>query len=458
MKAALHYRLQLQNMEEINFLEGKDGAAKKNQKKKSAEQSFAWSRPALAADPNKGSEGNTAFLDKLKKISGKTSQDAPGGKTGWFSFFKKDAPSAKTVSDDERKRVIEQLKGGTDISGKDAKAHKTNKGIFHDIFSFSNSRPGTSKGADDIFKKYDPSVSGQAANQITAETVNQPNSALADKNKLSWWSGLVSLGIRKGIWTRRTDADPGEQKVDYLKKVDRNVRKTASNISKGEPLIKLESPDLLNGQIGSDRSIPDPNAGVALNDNRWENPMVIETNLIKGENLIFTSYKKAVLAILVSLFLLAAAITASFLYLNYLIQKEDIIYNNIKIQNENMVKKIKEKELKMNETLDMQKNISYARFLLDRHIYWSNLFVWLEKSTIPEVSYSSFDGTISGDFIIPAQAKSFYAVSQQVAAVSGQKWVREAAVNKVSFRTNPQDGDFIEFNIMLKLDPDIFLK
>ncbi|MBI2415294.1 MAG: hypothetical protein HYV33_01375 [Candidatus Kerfeldbacteria bacterium] len=105
--------------------------------------------------------------------------------------------------------------------------------------------------------------------------------------------------------------------------------------------------------------------------------------------------------------------------------------------------------------------------IIDEHIYWTNILTLLEQYTLPNVSYTSFSGSVTGDINLQARTTDFKSVSQQVAAfrlagtlvddVTVTTATQETIADKVTEEADTNktvDNQTVSFTISLKLNPN----
>jgi len=89
--------------------------------------------------------------------------------------------------------------------------------------------------------------------------------------------------------------------------------------------------------------------------------------------------------------------------------------------------------------------------LLDRHIYWTEFFSFLEQNTLPNVHYANLSVDTSGVFTLAATAPDYGTVSKQIAVFK-----QSDIITKVSVVGATDNGTQINFNISLTVTPSIF--
>lgn len=189
-----------------------------------------------------------------------------------------------------------------------------------------------------------------------------------------------------------------------------------------------------------------------------QNPKILEVNLIKEEAEVFFDWNKHLL-ILVLVFALAGLLLAEiYIGLNWWEKQEAA---QIQILSDNVMKidaeagKLRRASI---DALSYKDKSAAFTYLLDNHIYWSNLFAWMEKNTLSSVHFSSFSGKLDGIYSFSGTADSYADVSWQVKVFSSDPLTRSVDVISVTSAKDKTGAGTVSFNINLKVDPSIFKK
>lgn len=120
---------------------------------------------------------------------------------------------------------------------------------------------------------------------------------------------------------------------------------------------------------------------------------------------------------------------------------------------------IKNLEEKKNQAQTLQKQIKSLDILLDQHIYWTNIFSFLEKNTIADVYFLNLVGQSDGSITMSAVAKSYKAMAKQIVAFREDEQTDKVFITSASASVLPTgEVSEINFDAKLKLKPQIFLK
>jgi hypothetical protein len=107
-----------------------------------------------------------------------------------------------------------------------------------------------------------------------------------------------------------------------------------------------------------------------------------------------------------------------------------------------------EKELE-----NWQKKINDFGLLLSRHKFTTNLFDYLEKSTLPRVNYSKFRlDPEKGVLVLSGQTDNFETLGQQILIFKNQGFIKNLNLTEISIAEKGK----INFEFQLILDPKIF--
>lgn len=120
---------------------------------------------------------------------------------------------------------------------------------------------------------------------------------------------------------------------------------------------------------------------------------------------------------------------------------------------------IKNLEERKNQAQILQRQLKAASKLLDQHIYWTNVFDFLEKNVIADVYFSNFIGANDGFITMSAVAKSYKALAKQIVVFQTSEQIDKVSITSASASVDPM-GKILEvnFDAKLKLKPDVLLK
>jgi len=194
-------------------------------------------------------------------------------------------------------------------------------------------------------------------------------------------------------------------------------------------------------------------------ENKWKAPKVLTANLVKGEITNFVSWKSQIKILIYSI--ISACLVVGLFYGVLLYQEK-----NINKQGEITKQKIKELDLNIRtaeKEIDkikvFDRKLTYVKLLLDKHIYWSNFFDFLEKNIITDAYITGkFSSGIDEKYSFPIIAKKLSDVTNQIRIMSINKYVTDVKVESAQKLSDKDNGDGVSFNLEISLKPEIFYK
>ncbi|MBD3247666.1 hypothetical protein GF382_00050 [Candidatus Falkowbacteria bacterium] len=186
----------------------------------------------------------------------------------------------------------------------------------------------------------------------------------------------------------------------------------------------------------------------------------LEVNLVKDEIIKFFDWQKAILVLLLSIFISLFLISLAYWGVSWWgiqkqYEKDKLLttdYNRIRQQ-------IRELEPEIEEVTAFQSKLDKINFLLDRHIYWTNFFDFLERNTLADVYFSGFSGGTGGTYKLSGKARHFEVLDAQVKKFLADENVTSASISGGSASiSNEDDITGVSFDITFTVDPDIFYK
>ncbi len=204
-------------------------------------------------------------------------------------------------------------------------------------------------------------------------------------------------------------------------------------------------------------SLASTNAG---EKKKWENPDILETNLIKGEIIFFFNWRKGIIKLSIAVILVCAAIGLVYGGLDlWQKQKEEEIQTIVQ-KFIGLNQQIRKADQGVDEILAWQKKLGLVSDLLDNHIYWTNFFKFLEDNTLIDVYFpGGFSGNTGGNYNLSAVGVNYNTIHQQVKTLKIIDQVVKVSVMSGNFVPTGEDGQSsINFNLELSVDPEIFYK
>lgn len=213
-----------------------------------------------------------------------------------------------------------------------------------------------------------------------------------------------------------------------------------------------------------------------------KNPKILEVNLIKEEAEIVFNWRRNGRSLFYGLGVTIFIIIEIYLGLDWWLKDENARLEVLKNQTKLLNEQVSEIRSEAKDALAYQDKTFEVQNLLDEHIYWSNFFSWLEKNTLNTVTFDGFGGEVDGEYSLRGNAGSYAEVSWQVnrlkqseavlevevlTAASGEGQDKEDLASEAEANNNeegqvqvlePQLPPGVSFEMVLKIDPKIFLK
>jgi hypothetical protein len=117
---------------------------------------------------------------------------------------------------------------------------------------------------------------------------------------------------------------------------------------------------------------------------------------------------------------------------------------------------IAQEEKGVDEILDLQKNLEVIKKLLDRHIYWSNFFSFLERNTLADVAFGGFAGDTKGLYALNGAAKDFKTLADQLTTFKSDKVVTWVGSRGGSAGIDKSGDGSIAFSLELLVKKELF--
>jgi hypothetical protein len=256
------------------------------------------------------------------------------------------------------------------------------------------------------------------------------------------------------------DEAPKGVNFDFLKNTEpRNPgEKAAVKITEEEPVSEkddeeeLEQEEKASGESWFSRLLKFGTGG----ENK--SSQVLEVNLVRGEIVKFFDWQRGILILLVAVFITVAALSGMYWGIswwgssNQSIQSSNYLQQYFKIS-----KEIKDLDPQVNEVVNFKNRLDQVNFLLERHIYWTNFFSFLEDNTLSDVYFSGFSGTVNGNYVLGATTDSLDAIDAQTKKLLANPFIKEARVDSGTV-SGANGKPVVTFSLTFTLDPKIFLK
>lgn len=190
-----------------------------------------------------------------------------------------------------------------------------------------------------------------------------------------------------------------------------------------------------------------------------DNLHLLESDLIKGEVPIYFEWNKHLIAFFALLLTSFVLIMELYFLLSWW-EKNRSIENSYYLQDEIAAvnKEKKELEEKYVEVFNFKNKMSNSFSVLDRHVYWTRFFSFLEQNTLKNVYFKRFTGDTGGYYVLPSVTDDVRAISYQSKYFSADRRSMSVSISDEEIGEGGMglDSGFVNFNINLNLDPKIF--
>jgi hypothetical protein len=205
-----------------------------------------------------------------------------------------------------------------------------------------------------------------------------------------------------------------------------------------------------------------------IENRSWQSFGVVHTNLIREQRGMFLNWQSKILWLLLFVALAGLISVAAYGFL-LILEKDKISSSQGTFTNlTSIVAQIQSEEVYAEEILNFNNKLLAVSYLLNNHIYWSNFFKFLEDYTIKDAYYEKFTGDLSGKYILPAVAKDYRSISNQLRVLqsAGSKVMSvdtggAASTNPAAAPVTPGAATStpnVRFDLNLNLDRSIFIK
>jgi hypothetical protein len=191
----------------------------------------------------------------------------------------------------------------------------------------------------------------------------------------------------------------------------------------------------------------------------FDGPRVLESNLIKKD----PGNNKLLERNLLALSFLVVPVLFLFL-VNFVInQTQKRINLELEVVNRdiaNFSKDVSDIKNGSQAAIQFQKKVANINNLLNKHVYWTNFFEYLEKNTLSEVFYKGgFSGSLDYQYSLKASTANFTLAEKQVIQFLSDSLTQTASIEKAAVVGGGQSANKnVDFDIKLSVKPALFLK
>lgn len=186
---------------------------------------------------------------------------------------------------------------------------------------------------------------------------------------------------------------------------------------------------------------------------------LLESDLIKDEVPVVFEFRKHLMAFFALLLVSFIFIMEFYFFLSWWESKKSE-ENSTYLQNEinEVISEKRELEDKYSLAVDFTRRMDVSFSVLDKHIYWSNFFLFLEDNTLKNVYFKNFSGDIGGSYVLPAVTDDVRAVSYQSRYFSSDRRTNNVSISDEQIGEGglSSSSGLVDFNINLTLNSRVF--
>ncbi len=326
--------------------------------------------------------------DKAENTKGTTVNALCSEKSSNFLGIKK---AEKADSAEEQKRLEKSRQEVLEIIDKNKKIAKDDKIIAKNPASTKKKESWLGKmlhGQTDVLKK---NVSDKAETPPSKNSKENANLA-----------------------TEAAPIAPNKTEVKKLSDIERSPLEIPRPPQKIETETLETSNAIIPDGIQSEKKSTDE-GHLIFNTNIWNNPGVLETNLIdKSDFSFFDSSEKVkiiFIGVVASLFLVAASYAGLLYYEHSALTK----LKEKKAEIIELEKKASALEVEIADAKKFQEKLGLTTKILNGHVFWSELFKFLEESTLANVFYvDGMNTSLGADFSLQATTDDYESIRNQL--------------------------------------------
>jgi len=186
---------------------------------------------------------------------------------------------------------------------------------------------------------------------------------------------------------------------------------------------------------------------------------ILDVNLVRDEIVKFFDWQKNILILIICIF--SSLFIISFIYwgISFWGSRIDYIKDPYLVQNYyKLNREVRDLNDEIENILAFKKKLSIIEILLDKHIYWTNFFEFLEENTLSDVHFTRFSGGVGGSYTLSAYSNDFDAIDAQIKKFLANDNVNNAHVDSGVVSGSGEDGVTITFSLTFSLKPSLFVE
>lgn len=191
----------------------------------------------------------------------------------------------------------------------------------------------------------------------------------------------------------------------------------------------------------------------------FQNPKILDVNLIKDEIQISFDWNRGLLIILLMLVLSSLLVIEVYFGLDWWEKQENSRIAELQAETKSLNAQATDLKTQAAAALAYKdKSLAFSS-LLSSHVYWNNFFSWLEKNTLTTVRYTNFEGLIDGEYEIVGRAQTLADVSWQAKTLLDDPMTESVEILDASVGTRAEESNIgpVSFSLSLVVKPEIFL-
>lgn len=271
------------------------------------------------------------------------------------------------------------------------------------------------------------------------------------------WINLIKEEKKNGVGKKNVKEVDKPVKPNHIKKASKKMTEKKSFFEK---LRDSVIPKDKKAKKDDTEKQTEKKLKSSKNIKTFENPQVLKTNLIEHDLVDVIDWGRSMMIFSIFMIFSILILVASYWGVIYWGDKQisqiEVESSEIeKIQND-----LKTTKKEATEALLFSEKLGLINSVLDRHVYWTNFFSFLEENTLSDVYYTKgFKGSLNGEYLLNCNTRDFALIEAQVDQFNSSVYTKEAKVTSGKVSADQDKGiDFVNFDLSLKLKPSLFLE
>lgn len=190
----------------------------------------------------------------------------------------------------------------------------------------------------------------------------------------------------------------------------------------------------------------------------------LKTNLMSEDSMMFFDWKMNIINLLIAVSVSVLVVGGVYAWLSNMEGKVSRAGDELVEEIKALDDETKELQKNMGKVDKFQKKLSLSAKLLEKHIYWTNFFDFLEESTLKNVEYvDGFAGDTKGEYTISTESRTYSEIDDQVDTLNNSKYIKNAKVVEAGLQVVGRQGtesfkSSVAFVLTFEADKEIFYK